>query len=173
MADPFMTDHNDQASTFGLSAFKTEDLSAELAQVTHALYDGDRRLDPRLPMPGFHAKVRLAKQGENTPWTKCEPLDFSRSGMLIRSTTTFNEGDAIWLEVDTNGAYTGIPPFQVGAVVRHTRKQNDHLLIGAEFRLGWTANIRRIQVENSISRLEGFLHALNMNQCLEKAGDSQ
>jgi hypothetical protein len=169
MGDPAMNDYEEQPSTFGLSAFKPEDLSAELKEATHILYDGDRRLDPRLPMQGFNARIQVAREDAQGQWLPCKPINFSRSGILIECETPLKEGTLVWLDIDTNKGQTGVPPFKVGAVIRHTRIKDGLRHVGAEFRLGMTANIKRIQVEHAIARFEGLLHALNMNQIGDEA----
>lgn len=151
-----------EGRAYSLSSFRPEDVSHELSLLTEALYDGDRRLDPRVPIVGVMVQMRVENSGES--WLPVVPINFSRSGMQIQVSKEIAVGTIVWLEIQTNRSITGVSPFKVGAVVRHLHANNREIFtIGVEFRLSLTKSIQRIQTEHCISRLEGFLLAVNIN----------
>lgn len=147
------------SSVYGASDFKPEDVTQPLAEATRMLYEGDRRLDTRLEVRGVGVEIRPIN-GERAEWQSCTPINFSRGGILLESPEPLEAERLLWLHIRTRKAETNIDSFRVAAEVRHSTQQGDVYRAGLKFRLDLIMDMRRVHAEHSLSRLEGFLHAI-------------
>ncbi|ONF42536.1 hypothetical protein BTO32_15105 [Marinobacter lutaoensis] len=143
------------------SDFKLEDVTDRLVEATKLLYQGERRMNERVPAHGCSIAICLTSD-ESLSWRSCRAINYSRGGMKLETDMDLKEGDLIWVRITPDWKATAMEPFRIGAEVRHTTPSGDAISLGVQFRLEMTQTMKRSQIETNLDRLDSFFRALGL-----------
>ena len=102
----------------------------ELATLLHAPGPMDRRAELRVPVEGF---VTIKPLGHGAPSVRVGVYDLSRSGIALVAPAPIPSGGKFTVMFARDQG----PPIELLCTARHSRKQGDAYITGAEFGVSW------------------------------------